>query len=99
MLRLADPFVVQSIVSRRLGRLLSLRVTGQDQIIVNLPEPVPRDTVIDLDVVYSGHLHAVPPEREALSPAQGRDTTSPDSLTIPVEPSYVYSSRSYWYPQ
>ena len=99
MLRLADPLVVQSIVSRRLGRLLSLRVTGQDQIIVNLPEPVQRDTVIDLDVVYSGHLHAVPPEREALSPAQGRDTTSPDSLTIPVEPSYVYSSRSYWYPQ
>jgi hypothetical protein len=99
MLRLADPFVVQSVESRRLGRLLSLRVTGQDEIVVNLPEAVPRDTVVDVEVTYSGHLPAVPPEREVLLPAQETDAGPLASPTFRREPSYAYSGRSYWYPQ
>ncbi len=95
-LRLADPFVVESVVSRRLGYLLSLRVTGRDEIIVSLPDSVPRDAIIDLEVGYAGRLHAVPPEREALDPAQGQGG---NLFAIPPEPSFVYSSRSYWYPQ
>lgn len=53
-LRLAEPLVVRSIVGAGLGRLLALRVRGQNSVIVNLPRTLTRDTTVTLSVVYSG---------------------------------------------
>src|SRR5207302_9535861 len=52
--RLADPLVVQSIVSDRFGRLFGVRVRNQNSIVINLPSMVPRDAVLTLTVAYSG---------------------------------------------
>ena len=66
MLTLAEPLVVRSVTSRRLGYLMALRVSGQDDIIINLPQPLRPDELLDLEFTYGGRLPAVPPEREAI---------------------------------
>ena len=38
--RLADPLVVQSIVSYQFGRLFGIRVKNQNTLVVNLPTPL-----------------------------------------------------------
>ena len=93
ILSLAEPLVVRSVISRRMGYLMALRVSGQEDVIINLPQPLRQDELLDLQFTYSGRLPAVPPEREALSLAQG------DFFTIQAQPSYIYTGRSRWYPQ
>jgi len=95
VLNLAEPLVVRSVTSRRLGYLMALRVSGQEDVIVNLPRPMRQDELLDLEFTYSGRLPATPPEREALNLA----AQSSEFFTIQPEPSFVYSGRSKWYPQ
>ena len=66
MLTLAEPLTVRSVTSTRHGYLMALRVSGQDDIIINLPEPLRPDELLDLEFVYGGRLPAMPPEREAI---------------------------------
>ena len=95
ILNLAESLTVRSVTSRRHGYLMGLRVSGQDDIIINLPQPLRQDELLDLEFTYGGRLPAVPPEREALSFArQGNDF-----FTIQPLPSYIYTGRSGWYPQ
>ena len=94
ILSLAEPLVVRSVISRRMGYLMALRVSGQSDVIINLPQPLRQDELLDLQFTYSGRLPAVPPEREAVNLAQGNDFFS-----IQPEPSYIYTGRSGWYPQ
>ncbi len=98
--RLADPLVVQSIVSYQFGRLFGIRVKNQNTLVVNLPTPLGRDSELSLTITYAGRLEPQTPDREAialLEPGQqGRDDLS---LMIAAEPNYLYSSRSFWYPQ
>ena len=91
-LSLAVPLVVRSVISRRQGYLMALRVTGQEDIIVSLPEPLKPGQSLDLEVTYSGRLPPVVPEREALQ-------TSSDVFGLQAEPSYTFTGRSGWYPQ
>jgi hypothetical protein len=91
-LSLAEPLVVRSVVSRRQGYLMALRVTGQEDIIVSLTEPLKPGQSLDLEVTYGGRLPAVVPEREALQ-------TSSDVFGLQAEPSYTFTGRSGWYPQ
>ncbi len=95
ILNLAEPLTVRSVLSRRHGYLMALRVSGQDDIIINLPQPLRPDEMLDLEFTYGGRLPAIPPEREALSMAQGRA----DFFSIQAMPSYIYTGRSVWYPQ
>jgi hypothetical protein len=95
-LTLNDSLTLRSVVSRKFGYLMALRVTGQNDIVINLPEPLQPNTILDLDITYSGRLHAVPPEREALDLAQDQPN---DVFTIQPEASYIYTGRSEWYPQ
>ena len=100
-LRLADSLVVQSVVSEEFGRLFNLRAQHQNAVIVNLPASVLRDTEMTLTVVYSGRLTPQPPERETMGLQQDsaqRLREESESFVRP-EPSQLYSSRSYWYPQ
>ena len=96
-IKLAEPLVVQSIVSDRFGRLFGVRVRNQNTIVVNLPSTILKDTELTLTVVYAGRLQPQSADNEGLA-VQGR-TQQDDAGLIPPEPSYLYSNRSYWYPQ
>jgi hypothetical protein len=103
-LRLADPLIVHSVISEQYGRLFSLRVRNQNTVLVNLPYTLLRDAELTLTVAYAGRLAPQPPERETVEaqPAP-RGSVQPGrmiEMDIPTgERSYLYSSRSNWYPQ
>lgn len=95
-LRLAEELHVHGVYSPDYGRLLHLRVVNQNALIVNLPNPAPSGTEFWLNVIYSGRLQSQELEREAVTVAQ--DAQEP-IVQVPAEPRYIYSNRSYWYPQ
>jgi hypothetical protein len=100
--RLADSLVVQSIVSYQYGRLFGIRVKNQNTLVVNLPTPLTRDNELNLTIAYAGRLEPQAPDREALSlfdPDQQGRAGDDQPLTMTAEPNYLYSSRSFWYPQ
>ena len=99
VLTLAEPLTVRSVTSARHGYLMALRVSGQDDIIINLPEPLRRDELLDLEFVYGGRLPAIPPEREAIEVARERYEQANDFFNAQTLPSYIYTGRSGWYPQ
>jgi hypothetical protein len=94
-LRLADSLTVRSVYAAGFGRLLSLRVVGQNSLIVSLPGPTVRDTELTLQVTYNGRLESQALDNEAIALEQQEQ----DSVVIPAEPRFLYSNRSYWYPQ
>jgi hypothetical protein len=96
-LKLADPLVVHSVVSSEFGRLFAVRVKNQNTVIVNLPAAMTRDSTLTLMISYSGRLEPQTPDRETLGFDQR--ITNADQITISSEPSFLYSSRSLWYPQ
>ena len=95
-LRLADTLIVQGVFSPNLGRLLHLRVIGQNSVIVNLPATATVDTELWLNVLYAGRVQPQELDREAID-LRSQDTQ--DSAMLPLEPRYMYSHRAYWYPQ
>ncbi len=107
VLTLAEPLTVRSVTSAKHGYLMALRVSGQNDIIINLPEPLRPDVLLDLEFVYGGRLTAVPPEREAIETDAGtagphgpaRLEQANEFFSIQALPSYIYTGRSGWYPQ
>ena len=95
-LRLAESLAVRGVYSPEFGRLLHLRIVNQNSLIVNLPEPVGRDSEITLNVIYGGRVEPQELDREAIAVSAQQDQ---DVIQIPLEPRYIYSNRSYWYPQ
>jgi hypothetical protein len=96
-LRLADSLVVRSVTSPQFGRLLHLRVVGQNNVLVGFPSTVVSETDIDLVITYGGRLAPQGADREAVAVEQDRGQD--DSIIMPVEPQFLFSNRSYWYPQ
>ena len=99
-IRLAETLTARSVYSMEFGRLLALRVRGQNNIVVNLPGFMTRGTELNLAVTYSGRLEPPVPDRETAAP-QFRDDaqTLYEASSIPAEQSLLYSTRAYWYPQ
>ena len=97
-LRLAESLAVRSVMAGDYGRLLHLRVVGQNSVLVNLPATVQRNGIIRFTVVYGGRLEPQQIEREGIVLDQ-QSSTQQEEVYIPIEPQYVYSNRSYWYPQ
>jgi hypothetical protein len=96
-LRLADALTVNSIASYEFGRLFAIRVKNQNALVVNLPTTLPRDAQITLTISYSGRLAPQTPDRETIAlPQRGGQEDLP--MMLMAEPSFLYSSRSYWYP-
>jgi hypothetical protein len=96
-LRLAEPLVIRQLTSAQFGRLLHMRVVGQNNVLVGFPGTVPAGTDLDLTVTYGGRLPPQGVESESLQVPQQPDLKIED---LPVtEPQYLYSNRSYWYPQ
>jgi Peptidase family M1 domain len=99
-LKLADSLAVQSIVSTEYGRLFGIRVKNQNSFVVNLPAAVPRDKELTLTVTYAGRLEPQTPDRETFGLLQqSRQAQEDVPLMIAAEPNWLYSSRSFWYPQ
>jgi Peptidase family M1 domain len=97
-LKLAEQLTVRGVYSPGAGRLLHLRVVNQNNLIVNLPVPAFKDDEFTLSIVYSGRLEPSEMDREAIAvqPPQQEQRELP---TIPLEPRFIYSNNSYWYPQ
>jgi hypothetical protein len=97
-LKLAETAIVRGVYSPDFGRLLHLRVVGQNSLIVNLPALVDRNTELWLSVAYAGPVTPQTFDREAI---QIGNTQPPQELPaeIPLQPRFLYSNRSYWYPQ
>ena len=96
-LRLAEPLVVRSVTSPQFGRLLHLRIVGQNNVLVGFPTTVVAQADLDLVITYGGRLAPQSVDREAVAVQQ--DRVSDDVVQIPAEPQFTYSNRSYWYPQ
>jgi hypothetical protein len=94
-LRLAEPLVLRAVTSDEFGRLLALRVRGQNNIVVNLPDSLRQGQTLRLRVSYGGRLPPIAPDREAI--VAGQQILS--EIALDPEPRFVYSQRSYWYPQ
>ena len=94
--KLADAINVRGVYSQEYGRLLHLRVVGQNSIIVNLPTFVQRGEQLVLNIVYSGMVPPQAFDREALEIGQSQQR---EAIEIPLEQRFLYSNRSYWYPQ
>src|SRR6185436_17991864 len=87
-LRLADSLVVRSVTSPQFGRLLHLRVVGQNNVLVGFPSTVVSDTDIDLVITYGGRLAPQGADREAVAVEQER--VQEESIVMPVEPQFLY---------
>jgi hypothetical protein len=94
-LRLAEELRVSGVYSPEYGRLLHLRVVNQNALIINLPGAVVNGSELWLNILYSGRMSPQELEREAISVAQESQTP----VVIPAEPRFLYSNRTYWYPQ
>ena len=97
-LKLAEALTVRGVYAPGFGRLLHLRVVNQNSLIVNLPAPLFRDNEFALTIIYSGRLEPSELDREAIAVQQTAQQER-EPLVIPLEPRYIYSNNSYWYPQ
>ena len=99
-IRLADSLNVDSIVSPELGRLLSVRVRKQNTVVINLPATVIKGYRLELVVTYSGPIEPQEIDREAVAVSAPQAQNQPsEEEELPLEESYLFSSRSYWYAQ
>ncbi len=103
-LRLADTLTVRSVSSDEFGRLHSVRVPGQNTLLVTLPAPVPQGTDLTIALEYAGRVGPQPIEWETLPFTQREldalaDTPNAVTQGRSPETNYLYGNRSYWYPR
>lgn len=98
-LRLDEDLTVRAVSSSAFGRLMFVRVVGQNNVIVNLPSIVLQGSELDLTVAYGGRLPSQELEREAITVDQDQQDVPMMEMAIPAEPHYVYSNRTHWYPR
>jgi hypothetical protein len=96
-LRLADELEVTSVMSNELGRLLFFRLSGQNSVFVNLPSEIPGGTEFTVTVSYTGDLRGQQLDETWI--ASRKFLFDATEQFFVGSPRYVYSSRSYWYPQ
>jgi hypothetical protein len=96
-LRLADELAVSSVTSNEFGPLLFFRLNGQNNLIVNLPEEIRAGTEFTLTIQYEGDLRAQELDENWI--ANQYSYVDGMELFGIAEPRYIYSNRSYWYPQ
>jgi hypothetical protein len=97
-LRLNEHLNVKAINSDELGRLLFLRVRNQNSVVINLPATLVRDLELTLDITYQGLMRSQGLDQESITRQEG-GRQSDDMPFIPPEPHWLFSNRSYWYPQ
>lgn len=100
-LKLADQLHVASVWSPELGPLLPLRTAGYDALVLALPGVVEAGRTVTIDVQYHGRLAPLNLSQENLRVEADapQDPRPFADLPISYEPRYLYSQRSWWYPQ
>ncbi len=93
MVRLADGLAVSSVSSVEYGRLLHLRLDGQNMIAINLPRALQQDSDLTLVVEYAGRLESQNLDIDTVQ------AEAPPSSAQSLELKYLLSNRSFWYPQ
>lgn len=93
LVRLADSLTVTAVSSVEYGRLLHLRLEGQNMIAVNMPRSLQQDADLTLVIDYTGRV-----ESQDLDIDTVQAESRPES-GVPLESKYLLSNRSYWYPQ
>jgi hypothetical protein len=97
-LKLAEPLVVQAAVTAELGRVMCVRVRGQNSVVLNLPATVLKGFRLHLTVAYAGRMEPQEIDRESIAVAS-QNRQPEDEFDIPLEETYLFSNRSFWYPQ
>jgi hypothetical protein len=98
--RLADGLRVRAVVVDDIGRVLALRVPNRNSVIVTLPSIAVRGTRLTLRFDYSGPITSLKADAEAVDAgAAQQEPQEVEERVIPIQASYLYSNRSYWYPQ
>lgn len=102
-IRLADELAVESVTAEGVGRLFPIRTPGQNTMILNLPESIAAGDEVTLTIDYRGELPAEAVDHQSIVP---RNLSLLDSsrfvhptIRSGPQPHYLYSSRSFWYPQ
>src|SRR5205807_8547501 len=98
-LRLAETLVVHSVVSDEYGRLFSMRVKGQDNVVISLPAVLAPGAGLTLAVTYAGRLEPQALDAETMAGGQLAAQLEPGDIFKRPEPSLVYSNQSNWYPR
>jgi hypothetical protein len=96
-LRLNEALTVSSVTSVEYGRLLYLRIRGQNNVLVNLPKLLPQDSDLTLVVTYEGRLPSQDLDVDAVSVlSDAQEQGTPTEVT---DPAFLLSNRAFWYPQ
>jgi hypothetical protein len=96
-LRLNEALTVTSVTSVEYGRLLFLRIRGQNNVLVNLPRLLPQDSDLTLVVTYDGRIPSQDLDVDAVSVlADPQEQGPPTEVT---DPAFLLSNRAFWYPQ
>jgi hypothetical protein len=97
-LRLNEALTVTAVTSVEYGRLLYLRIRGQNNVLVNLPRLVPQDSDLTLVVNYEGRIPSQDLDVDAVSVlADAQEQQS--APTEVTDPAFLLSNRAFWYPQ
>jgi Peptidase family M1 domain len=101
--KLADALAVRSVVSDNFGPLMAVRIRGQNSLVATLPAVVVQGTDLRFTVAYSGRLKPQDPDTEAALPQQppGQGFQVPEEIPMErvLQQNWLYTERSYWYPQ
>jgi hypothetical protein len=96
-LRLNEALTVTAVTSVEYGRLLYLRIRGQNNVLVNLPRLLPQDSDLTLVLNYEGRIPSQDLDVDAVSVLA--DAQEPGAPTEVTDPAFLLSNRAFWYPQ
>jgi hypothetical protein len=95
-LRLNEALTVTGVTSVEYGRLLYLRIRGQNNVLVNLPRLLPQDSDLTLVVTYDGRVPSQDLDVDAVSVLGDAQEQAAQEAT---DPAFLLSNRAFWYPQ
>ena len=96
-LRLNEALAVTGVTSVEYGRLLYLRIRGQNNVLVNLPRVLPQDSDLTLVVTYEGRVPSQDLDVDVIEVAADEQEQGPP--TDVTDPAFLLSNRAFWYPQ
>jgi Peptidase family M1 domain len=96
-LRLAETLAVSGVTSVEYGRLLHLRIRGQNTVVINLPRVVLQDSDLTLVITYAGEVPNQELDTDTIAVAPDAQEQGPGADVR--EPALLLSNRSNWYPQ
>ena len=96
-LRLNEALTVTGVTSVEYGRLLYLRIRGQNNVLVNLPRLLPQDADLTLVVTYEGRIPSQDLDVDVIEVSADQPEQGPP--TEVTDPAFLLSNRAFWYPQ